>query len=130
MIRGLFLLLLCQLVGEALARGLALPAPGPVIGLALMTFGFASLNHWRPMRDDEVASSDVGRTANGLLGSLSLLFVPAGVGVVQYIGLLSEHGLALAAALVVSTVVTLLATVGVFVGVKRLTGAGAPEETA
>ena len=82
------------------------------------------------MRDDEVASSDVGRTANGLLGSLSLLFVPAGVGVVQYIGLLSEHGLALAAALVVSTVVTLLATVGVFVGVKRLTGASAPEETA
>jgi holin-like protein len=51
------------------------------------------------------------------------LFVPAGVGVVQYMGLLREHGLALAAALVVSTVATLIATVGVFLLVKRLTGA-------
>ena len=51
------------------------------------------------------------------------LFVPAGVGVVQYMGLLREQGLALAVALVVSTVATLLATVGVFLLVKRLTGA-------
>ncbi|MFZ0207781.1 MAG: CidA/LrgA family protein [Roseiarcus sp.] len=37
MIRGFFLLLACQLVGEVFARGLGLPAPGPVIGLALLT---------------------------------------------------------------------------------------------
>ena len=54
---------------------------------------------------------------------MPLLFVPAGVGVVQYMGLLREQGLALAVALVVSTVATLLATVGVFLLVKRLTGA-------
>jgi putative effector of murein hydrolase LrgA (UPF0299 family) len=59
----------------------------------------------------------------GLLAALPLLFVPAGVGVVQYMGLLREQGLALAVALVVSTVATLLATVGVFLLVKRLTGA-------
>ena len=123
MIRGFFLLLLCQLVGEALARGLALPAPGPVIGLALMTAGLALWNRRRPMSDEALAESDVGRAAGGLLGSLSLLFVPAGVGVVQYIGLLGEHGLALAVALVVSTVLTLLATVGVFLLVKRWIGA-------
>ncbi len=40
-------------------------------------------------------TSDVGRAANGLLGSLSLLFVPAGVGVVQYFGLLARYGVAL-----------------------------------
>jgi holin-like protein len=36
MIVSLTLLLLCQLVGEILARGLALPLPGPVIGMALL----------------------------------------------------------------------------------------------
>ena len=72
------------------------------------------------MTDEDVAHSDVGRAAAGLLGSLSLLFVPAGVGVVQYLGLLGEHGVALAVALVVSTVATMLATVGVFLLVKAL----------
>ena len=50
------------------------------------------------------------------------MFVPAGVGVVQYLGLLKEQGVAIAAALVVSTAVTLLATVGAFLLVKRLIG--------
>jgi holin-like protein len=36
MIRGFFILLVFQFVGEVAARGLALPAPGPVIGLALV----------------------------------------------------------------------------------------------
>src|ERR1700722_4705745 len=107
MVRGFFLLALCQLVGEVLARGLGLPAPGPVIGLALLTLGLAAGRRWRPMSDDELAESDVGRAATGLLGSLSLLFVPAGVGVVQYLGLLSEHWVALAASLVVSTIASL-----------------------
>jgi holin-like protein len=119
MIRGFFLLLACQLVGEVLSRSLALPAPGPVIGLALLTLALALWTRWRPMSDDEIANSDVGRAATGLLGSLSLLFVPAGVGLVQYIGLLKEDGVALAASLAVSTITTLLATVGVFLLVKR-----------
>jgi hypothetical protein len=36
MIAGLATLLCCQLIGEALARWLALPVPGPVIGMALL----------------------------------------------------------------------------------------------
>jgi len=124
MVRGFFWLLACQLAGEAMARGLGLPAPGPVIGLALMTLGLALWNRLYPISDSELAESEVGRASTGLLGSLSLLFVPAGVGVVQYFGLLREHGVALALALVISTVLTLAATVGVFVGVKRWIGAG------
>ena len=120
MIRGFFLLLACQLVGEVLSRELALPAPGPVIGLALLTLALAAWTRGRPMSDEEIANSDVGRAATGLLGTLSLLFVPAGVGVVQYLGLIGEHGVALALSLVVSTVLTLLATVGVFLVVKRV----------
>jgi holin-like protein len=122
MIRGFFILLAFQLVGEVLARGLALPAPGPVIGLALLVVALGLYDRWRPLDEETLAASDVGQAARGLLAALPLLFVPAGVGVVQHLGLLREQGLALAAALVISTVATLLATLGVFLLVKRLTG--------
>lgn len=124
MIRGFFLLLLFQLIGEVLARGLSLPAPGPVVGLALLVAAMAAWRAWRPYDDEALAASDVGRAATGLLGNLSLFFVPAGVGVVQYLGLLQAQGAALAAALIVSTVLAMLATVGVFLLVKRLIGLG------
>lgn len=81
MLRGVFLLLLCQLIGEVLARSLSLPAPGPVIGLLLLAIGLAL---WARRSRADVETTDVAKTANALLGSLSLLFVPAGVGVVQY----------------------------------------------
>jgi holin-like protein len=123
MIRGFFILLAFQLVGEVAARGLALPAPGPVVGLALLVVALSLYERWRPLDEEALAESDLGKAARGLLAALPLLFVPAGVGVVQYMGLLREQGLALAAALVVSTVATLLATVGAFLLVKSLTGA-------
>ena len=43
MIRGFFILLAFQLVGEVAARGLALPAPGPVVGLALLVVVIGAL---------------------------------------------------------------------------------------
>ena len=79
-----------------------------------MPGGLTTTRRWRR------ANSAAPRT--GLLKSLSLFFVPAGVGVVQYLGLLQAQGAALAAALIVSTVLTMLATVGVFLFVKRLIG--------
>ena len=124
MIRGFLILLLFQLIGETLTRALGLPAPGPVVGLALLVLTLAAYRAWRPFSDEALTQSDLGRVSNGLLASLALLFVPAGVGVVQYLGLLREQGVALAAALVVSTLLTLLATVGVFVAVGRLIGRG------
>src|SRR5579871_6219009 len=122
MIRGFLILLGFQLVGEILARGFALPAPGPVVGLALLVAALATWRAWRPFDDAALAESGLGRTADGLLGSLSLFFVPAGVGVVQYLQLLKDQGIALAVSLVVSTLLTLLATVGVFLLVKRAIG--------
>jgi holin-like protein len=122
MIRGFFILLAFELVGEVLARGLNLPAPGPVIGLALLVVALSLYQRWRPFDEEALEASDLGRAARGLLAVLPLLFVPAGVGVVQYLGLLREQALALAAALVVSTVATLLVTAGAFLLVKRLAG--------
>ena len=124
MIRGFFVLLVFQLAGEVLARGLNLPAPGPVIGLVLLIGALALYYSWRPFDDHALAESELGRAANGLLAALPLLFVPAGVGVVQYLGLLREEALPLAAALIVSTLLALVATVGAFLIVKRLIGMG------
>jgi len=121
-IQGFLMLLACQLAGEVLARAFDLPAPGPVLGLALLTLALVARRRWRPFSDEALAASDLGKVAAGLLGALSLLFVPAGVGVVPYAGLLADHALALGAALVVSTVATLLVTVFVFIAVKRWLG--------
>ena len=71
----------------------------------------------------------LGRVADGLLGSLAILFVPAGVGVVQYLDLIAAQGAAIVVTLVVSTVVTMLATVATFRLIKRGMGRGGEEET-
>lgn len=119
MIRGAFLLLVCQLVGEALARGFGLPVPGPVLGLGLLVIALALWHRWLAPGPDMLPASDVGRVSEALLGSLALLFVPAGVGVVQHLGTIGSYGIALGLALVGSTLATLLATVVTFLVVKR-----------
>ena len=49
-------------------------------------------------------------TADGLLAHLSLLFVPAGVGVMLHFSLLGDDWAAITLALVVSTVLTIVVT--------------------
>ncbi|MBI1170161.1 CidA/LrgA family protein [bacterium] len=119
MIAALLPLLLCQLVGEAVSRALHLPLPGPVLGLILMLAGFALwpglLNRVRPL-------------AQGFLGHLSLLFVPAGVGVVGHLDELSRTGLPLLVALVVSTVLAITVGALTFAAVARWTGSRADIE--
>jgi holin-like protein len=61
------------------------------------------------MRQGNVPET-TARTAGGLLEHLSLLFVPAGVGIVLYIDLIAEEWRAIAAALVVSTFAAMLVT--------------------
>jgi holin-like protein len=104
MIRGLSILLCCQLLGEVLARALHLPVPGPVIGMALL---FSAL-----LARDSVAGRDgaapeagsgLGQTADGLLGNLGLLFIPAGVGVVVYLPQLARDWAPLSLAVVAGT---------------------------
>lgn len=90
---GMAWLLLFQSAGEAAAHALSLPLPGPVLGLLLL---FAALFHPR-MR------SLVAGTADFLLTHLSLLFVPVGVGVMTYAGLLQQWGLRILLVIVLST---------------------------
>ena len=92
-----------------------------MIGLALLVAAWRSVGPGG-RSTTSTGVERLGRAATGLLGNLSLFFVPAGVGVVQYLGLLEAQGPALAASLVVSTLLTLVATVGVFCPFKRLIG--------
>jgi putative effector of murein hydrolase LrgA (UPF0299 family) len=116
MIAAFSLFVLCQLMGEVLARLANLPIPGPVIGLVLL-FGYLA---WRGRVPDSVQ-----QTSRGLLSHLSLLFIPAGTGVMLHIQRLKAEWLPILAALVISTALTLIVTVLVFIGVSRLTGAPA-----
>jgi putative effector of murein hydrolase LrgA (UPF0299 family) len=120
MLQAFALLLLCQLAGEGITRGLTLPVPGPVIGLVLMAAGLLIVQRFELIRVDDIEATALGRTATGLLGHLSLLFVPAGVGIVQHGGTLLRNGVAIVLALVVSTVLSLAVTAIVFRAVARL----------
>lgn len=122
MILAVAILLSCQLIGETLARGLSLPVPGPVLGMALLLLGCLVL---------PCLAARVMPTAQGVLAHLSLLFVPAGVGVISHLDVLGASGPALLAVLVASTALALVVGVLTFVAVARLTGdegAQEPEE--
>ncbi|PRX37337.1 Putative effector of murein hydrolase LrgA, UPF0299 family [Meinhardsimonia xiamenensis] len=119
MIAGLALLLSLQLAGELAVRALGLPLPGPVLGMA----GLLAMLSASPRLGEVVAP-----TAGVLLANLSLLFVPAGVGVVAHLDRITSEGAGLALALVGSTVLALLAGVGAFLAVARWIGAAAEEE--
>src|SRR3954464_5914339 len=120
MLQAFALLLLSQLSGEGITRGLGLPVPGPVVGLVLMAIGLVSAQRVDFVRTETIEETALGRTATGLLGHLSLLFVPAGVGIVQHGGTLLRNGPAIVLALVLSTVLALAVTALTFSAVAHL----------
>ena len=101
MIEALAILLVYQLIGESLTFAFGLPIPGPVIGLALLLATLALRPALLPR---------IKQTGTTLLSHLSLLFVPAGVGVMVHFARLSEEGVAIVAAVVGSTLLAIVAT--------------------
>jgi holin-like protein len=118
MLAGFTLLLLCQLAGEALVKISDLPVPGPVVGMVLLTGLLASRT---PL------PGGLGGTAQALLGNLSLLFVPAGVGVVQNLKIFGSEGIRVVGVLILSTAITLVVTAAVFAGLARLFNSSRPD---
>lgn len=102
MIEVITLLLVLQLIGEVLARLLELPVPGPVIGMALLFSALMIRGKPVPDKMSEVVS--------GLLQHLSLLFIPAGVGVILYLGVIANHWATLSVTLLFSTLLTIAVT--------------------
>ena len=97
MIWVLTILLLYQLIGEVLIVLLQLPVPGPVMG---MIFLFVTLL----IRGSIPEQLRV--TAQGLLRYLSLLFVPAGGGVMVHFASVADVWLPVIITLILSMLVT------------------------
>lgn len=114
MIAGLTWLVGFQLLGELTVRVADLPVPGPVVGMLLL-FCFLRLRRY----DDE---GSIVRAGSALLRHLQLFFVPAGVGVVAYLGLLGRDALPIGVSLVGSWVLGLAVVGWVAVGLERLLG--------
>lgn len=110
MLAALTLLLVFQTIGEVLARILNIPIPGPVIGMALL---FA----WLAIRRGP--SAELRTTATQLLSHLSLLFIPAGVGVMLHFERLRSEWLPISAALIVSTMTTIAVSACLLARLKR-----------
>lgn len=109
---GLITLLLAyQLVGEIIVRFLDWPIPGPVIGMFLLFISLLFRSEWAARWIEP---------SQHFLRYLSLFFVPAGVGVMLHLARVGEQWLAIAAALVISTIVSLVVTAGVMLFIMRL----------
>jgi putative effector of murein hydrolase LrgA (UPF0299 family) len=102
MIRSIFILLLFQLAGEALRALTHTQIPGAVFGMILLA-AFYILRRRDP-------SPSLQQAADGLLGWLGLLFVPAGVGVIANLALIRSAWLPISVALIASTFLTLITT--------------------
>jgi holin-like protein len=110
MIEWLTVLLACQLAGEVLVKAVHLPIPGPVCGMALL---FCGLVLYGGVPDG------LGKVADALLTNLSLLFVPAGVGVMLHFDLLAGNWLPLTAGLLISTLLTIAVTASLMAYLSR-----------
>ena len=114
MVRGLLVLLVCQLVGEFLVTALGVPVPGAVVGMVILLL---ALRVRRPS-----SKSSVVQTADSLLNHLQLLFIPAGAGVVAYLPLITDAWLPILGGLVLGWLAALLITAVAGVASLRVDG--------
>ncbi|HEV2609292.1 MAG TPA: CidA/LrgA family protein [Noviherbaspirillum sp.] len=104
MIRTITTLLLFQTIGEGIAFAWSLPVPGPVIGMVLLFLYLMIAKN---------AVDKLAPVSLELLKHLSLLFIPAGVGIMVHAQRVAAEWLPIALALVASTVVSIAVTAAV-----------------
>lgn len=84
----------CQLAGETLVAATGMPLPGPVAGMVIMLLILAVRGH---------VPDDLSAVSGTLLANLSLLFVPAGTGIVTHLALIGNDLVPVGLSLVAST---------------------------
>lgn len=94
-------LLLFQVLGEAAAFALSVPIPGPVIGMILLLI-------WLIAKQDQ--DSALIRSSTRFLRHLSLLFIPAAVGIMTQFDRLAAEWPAILAAVFGSTLASIILT--------------------
>lgn len=99
MLQGFIVLLGFQLLGEAVRALTGTPVPGPVLGMLLL---------WGALHLKGGPSAALNDTCEGFVKHLSLLFLPAGVGLFFLPAHISQQWLAIAGAMVAGTFISLL----------------------
>jgi holin-like protein len=99
MARGMAVLLVFLFAGDAVVSLLRLPLPGSVVGMVLLAVSLR--RKWLPFEW-------VRPAAHLLIRHMSLLYIPPGVGVMAYFGLIRREWLPLVAAGVVGLVAVML----------------------
>ena len=113
MLAGIFTIFMFQLVGEAIQKYFGLAIPGPVIGLVLMLIALLASKH-RTHRPIAGLRDNLITVAETLLGHLSLLFVPIGVGVILHLHLLETQLLRVLGVIIFGTIATMIFTAFIF----------------
>lgn len=106
-------LVVCNAAGGFAASLLRLPVPGTVIGILILLAGFGVAGR---------IPEPVRRLAVFLLRHLNLFYIPAGVGVMAYAGLVRQDLIPIVAALVGGTFAALVAGAFAFQWTAKLTG--------
>jgi len=115
-INTLTILLFYQLVGEVAVRALAWSIPGPVLGILLL---FLTLLVTEGGKEYDELETQV----SGFLMHLSLLFVPAGVGIMSYTGRIADEWKTIVITLILSSILTLIGSALIMKTVSRLVAA-------
>lgn len=118
MLQGIITLIALQLVGETISHYFEIPIPGAIIGMVLLLLYLMIKGY---------VATPLATTAQKLFPYLPLLLIPASVGVIQYGALLEREGVAVLAALIISLVISFIATPFIFqalIKVLRRQGAG------
>jgi holin-like protein len=103
MINALLVLLSFQLAGEIITRTLRFPVPGPVVGMLLLFAALLLRGSW---------AAKIEPTTQFILKNLTLLYVPAAVGVVVHLELIKSEGVPIVFTLAGSILVTMAVTTG------------------
>jgi holin-like protein len=111
MVVTIALLLGFQLLGITIVTLLGLPVPGAVMGMVLFLFAL--------MIFDGLLQKTLP-VVNVLLAHFALLFVPAGVGIMQHGERLAAEWLPICASILISSVLAMAVTILVTRGVMRL----------
>lgn len=97
MLQAIGLILFLQLSGEAIARGLGLPVPGSLIGMALLLVILV----WQRRVPDSLQ-----QLAHGLLRHMMLLLMPAVAGIAVHYPLLARDWLAFLASCLLGAIIS------------------------
>lgn len=101
MVLTIALLLAFQLAGSAVQALFDLPVPGPVLGMVFFLFAL--------MVKDGLLQKTLP-VVNVLLAHFALLFVPAGVGIMNHGARLAAEWLPIAASIVISSILAMAST--------------------